>query len=79
VQRSRFYRSRLEVAPPLSQHVTLAGVSTKTMLEELDKWTEDILRKAADAFPDDVVAHLVERRGHPGPKIWRKRSVAGTT
>jgi nucleotide-binding universal stress UspA family protein len=59
----------ITVAPPLSLYVTLAGVSTKTMLEELDKWAADILRKAAAALPDDVVAHRVQRRGHPGPKI----------
>jgi hypothetical protein len=67
----------ITVAPPLSHYVTLAGVSTKTMFEELDKWAADILRKAAAALPDDVVAHRVQRRGHPGPKILEEAERGG--
>ena len=57
------------VAPPLSHYVTLAGVSRETMREELEKWADRILREAAAAIPDDVIAHRVQRSGHAGQKI----------
>jgi nucleotide-binding universal stress UspA family protein len=72
---ARAMNSRLTlitVAPPLSHYVTLAGVSAETMRKELDKWAEDILRKAAATVPDDVVVHRVQRSGHAGPEILRE-------
>lgn len=69
---ARAMNSRLTlitVAPPLSHYVTLAGVSRETMREELEKWADRILREAAAAIPDDVVAHRVQRSGHAGQKI----------
>ena len=59
----------ITVAPPLSHYVTLAGVSRETMREELEKWADRILREAAAAIPDDVVAHRVQRSGNAGQKI----------
>ncbi len=59
----------ITVAPPVSSYVTLAGVSSDTMQEELDKWAAHVLSDAAAAVPDDVIAHRVQRSGHPGPEI----------
>jgi len=59
----------MTVAPPTSTYVTLAGVGLDTMTEELDKWAKDVLDDAMRTIPDDVVAHTVQARGHPGPKI----------
>jgi nucleotide-binding universal stress UspA family protein len=59
----------ITVAPPLSHYVTLAGVSSETMRDELDKWAGRTLTEAAAAVPDDVTAHTVQRNGHPGPEI----------
>ena len=59
----------ITIAPPLSHYVTLAGVSRETMREELEKWADRILREAAAAIPDDVVAHRVQRSGNAGKKI----------
>ena len=67
----------ITVAPPASTYVTLAGVSVDTMTEELDKWAQDVLRKALLAIPDDVIAHTVEARGHPGPKILEELNRGG--
>jgi nucleotide-binding universal stress UspA family protein len=59
----------ITVAPPLSQYVTLAGVTSETMRAELDKWARRILTEAAAGVPADVIAHTVQRRGHAGPEI----------
>lgn len=59
----------ITVAPPLSHYVTLAGVSSETMRDELDKWAGRILAEAAVAVPDDLIAHTVQRSGHAGPEI----------
>ena len=59
----------ITVAPPVSSYVTLAGISSDTMLKELDKWAADTLAKAASVVPDNVTAHRVQRRGHAGPEI----------
>jgi nucleotide-binding universal stress UspA family protein len=59
----------LTVAPLASTYVTLAGISSKTMQEELDKWAERTLRDAAAAVPDDLIAHTVQGRGHAGPEV----------
>ena len=59
----------ITVAPPVSSYVTLAGMSTETMAEELDKWAADRLDDAARTVPEDVIAHKVQRRGHAGPEI----------
>jgi nucleotide-binding universal stress UspA family protein len=57
------------VAPPLSHFVTLAGVNSETMRDELDKWAGRTLDEAAAAVPDDVIAHRVQRSGQAGPEI----------
>jgi nucleotide-binding universal stress UspA family protein len=62
----------MTVAPPLSMYVTLAGVSTETMGEELDRWAQDILERAAAAVPDDVLAHKVQARGHAGAELLKE-------
>ena len=67
----------ITVAPPLSSYVTLAGVSTETMQEELDKWAEKILHEAAASVPDDVPAHRVQLSGHAGPKILEEAERGG--
>jgi nucleotide-binding universal stress UspA family protein len=59
----------ITVAPPLSHYVTLAGVISETMRAELDKWARRILTEAAAGVPEDVIAHMVQRRGHAGPEI----------
>ena len=59
----------ITVARPVSPYVTLAQVSSETMREELDRWAENVLREAAAAVPDDVIAHRVHRTGHAGPEI----------
>jgi nucleotide-binding universal stress UspA family protein len=59
----------ITVAPPLSHYVTLAGISSQTMREELDKWAGNILAEARAAVPDDVIVHTVQRTGHAGPEI----------
>jgi nucleotide-binding universal stress UspA family protein len=59
----------ITVAPPLSHYVTLAGVTSETMRGELDKWARRILTEAAAGVPEDVIAHMVQRRGHAGPEI----------
>jgi nucleotide-binding universal stress UspA family protein len=67
----------ITVAPPLSAHVTLAGVSRDTMLSELDTWAADILKGASATVPDDVIAHTVQRRGHAGRAIMRELERGG--
>jgi nucleotide-binding universal stress UspA family protein len=59
----------IAVAPPVSSYVTLGGVSSDIMREELEKWATSILAKAAAVVPDDVIAHTVQRAGDPGPEI----------
>jgi nucleotide-binding universal stress UspA family protein len=59
----------ITVAPPLSHYVTLAGVSSETMRDELDKWAGRILAEAAGVVPDDLIAHTIQRSGHAGPEI----------
>lgn len=67
----------ITVAPPTSTYVTLAGVSVDTMTEELDKWANDVLEEALRAIPDDVIAHTVQARGHPGPSIIEELNRGG--
>jgi len=62
----------ITVAPPLSAYVTLAGVNSETMLEELDRWAAEKLAEASAAVPDDVIAHTVQHRGHAGPEIIKE-------
>lgn len=69
---ARAMNSRLTlitVAPPLSHHVTRAGVSSDAMRRELDKWAENVLNEAAAAVPEDVIAHTIQRGGHAGREI----------
>jgi nucleotide-binding universal stress UspA family protein len=67
----------ITVAPPLSSYVTLAGVSSKTMQDELDKWAREILEGAVRSVPEDVMAHTVQRSGHAGPEILRELERGG--
>jgi nucleotide-binding universal stress UspA family protein len=67
----------ITVAPPPSSYVTLAGVSNETMQAELDKWAFDILDEAAQTLPDDIIAHTVQRSGHPGPEVVRELDRGG--
>ena len=62
----------ITVAPPLSHYVTLAGVSSDRMREELDRWADVILHQALAAVPDDVIAHTVRAAGQAGPEIVRE-------
>ena len=59
----------ITVAPPPSHYAATAGVSSETIREELDTWASRILGEAAADVPDDVIAHKVQRNGHPGPEI----------
>jgi len=59
----------LTVAPPVSQFLTLAGMTEETMGKELARWAENILREAAAAVPEDVIAHRLQRAGHVGQQI----------
>jgi nucleotide-binding universal stress UspA family protein len=59
----------ITVAPAASTYVALAGFSTQRMQDELDRWAERQLRDAQAAVPADVIAHVIRRRGHPGPEI----------
>ncbi len=67
----------ITVAPPTSTYVTLAGVGVDTMTEELDKWAKDVLDEALRTVPDDVIAHTVQARGHPGPRILEELQRGG--
>jgi nucleotide-binding universal stress UspA family protein len=55
----------------------LAGLSSKTMGAELDKWAEDVLDEAARLVPDDVIAHTVQGRGAAGPAILKELRRSG--
>src|SRR5512132_3855238 len=59
-------------APSPSSYVTLAGVNSKTMSAELDKWAEDVLDRGVRLVPDDVIAHTVQGRGDAGPGILKE-------
>jgi nucleotide-binding universal stress UspA family protein len=59
----------ITVAPPPSNYVTRAGVSSEGMQAELESWARGILEEAARTVPDDVLAHTVQRSGRPGPEI----------
>jgi nucleotide-binding universal stress UspA family protein len=67
----------MTVAPPLASYVTFAGVSRETMLAELGNWAAGILDEAVRSVPDDVVAHTVQRSGHPGPEVVRELERGG--
>jgi nucleotide-binding universal stress UspA family protein len=67
----------ITVAPPVSTYVTLGGVSVDTMAAELDKWAKNVLDAALRAVPDDVTAHTVQGRGHPGPEIVKELNRGG--
>lgn len=59
----------ITVAPPLSNYVTLGGVSTERMHAELEEWARNKLDEAVREVPDDVLVHTVQRSGHAGPEI----------
>jgi nucleotide-binding universal stress UspA family protein len=62
----------IAVAPPVSSYVTLGGVGVDTMVAELDKWAEALLAEALRHVADDVNAHAIQGRGHPGPEIIKE-------
>jgi nucleotide-binding universal stress UspA family protein len=59
----------ITVAPPLSNYVTLAGLSRETVHAELENWARQTLDEALRSVPDEVLAHAVQLSGHAGPKI----------
>jgi len=67
----------ITVAPPVSTYVTLGGVSVDTMTAELDKWAKEVLDAALETIPDDVIAHTIQARGHPGPRILEELNRGG--
>jgi nucleotide-binding universal stress UspA family protein len=67
----------MTVAPPVSTYVTLGGMSVDTMAAELDKWASGVLDSAMRTVPDDVIAHTVQGRGHPGPEIVKELNRGG--
>jgi nucleotide-binding universal stress UspA family protein len=62
----------MTVAPPGSSYVTLAGVTLETMRKELDKWAQGQLADALRTVPEELNAHTVQGRGHPGPEIVKE-------
>jgi nucleotide-binding universal stress UspA family protein len=63
----------MTVAPPVSSYVPLARMSSpEAMAAELDKWAADVLDKAAQTVPEDVIAHTVRGSGHAGPEILKE-------
>jgi len=67
----------ITVAPPVSMYVTLGGVAVDTMTTELDNWAKTVLDEAMRTLPDDVTAHTVQGRGHPGPEIVKELKRGG--
>ena len=59
----------ITVAPPVSAYVTLAGVSNDKMQAELDRWAGEMLAKADERVPADVIAHTTQHAGDAGPEI----------
>jgi nucleotide-binding universal stress UspA family protein len=59
----------ITVAPPVSGYVTLAGVSNEKMHAELDRWAQEMLAKAEERVPADVIAHTIQKSGDAGPEI----------
>ena len=62
----------ITVSPPVSSYVTLAGISGETMHRELERWASDLLAKAHESIPDDVLAHTIQRSGDAGPEIVKE-------
>ena len=62
----------ITVAPPASSFLTLAGMSLETMREELDRWAQRQLAEGARSVPEEVNAHAVHGRGHPGPEFVKE-------
>jgi nucleotide-binding universal stress UspA family protein len=42
------------------------------MREELDKWAKEQLAEAVLSVPEELHAHTVQGRGHPGPEIVKE-------
>lgn len=69
---ARCQNSRLTliaVAPPVTHLASFAGTTSEALHHQLDSWAAQILRAARASLPDDVSAHTVQRRGHPGEEI----------
>ena len=62
----------ITVAPPVSGYVTLAGLSNEKMRTQLDRWAEELLSKAVERVPEDVIAHTVQKAGEAGPEIVKE-------
>ena len=62
----------ITVAPPLSNYVTLGGVTPEAMQAELDEWAGHVLDEATSGIPEDVIAHRVQAAGRAGPEIVKE-------
>src|SRR5476651_1194568 len=62
----------ITVAPPVSGYVTLAGVSKEKMHAELDRWAGELLARAAERIPEDVIAHTIQQADEAGPEIVKE-------
>jgi nucleotide-binding universal stress UspA family protein len=57
------------VAPPVARFAALGGVSTDGVRAELDEWASRTVRDAAEAAPDGVIVHTVQRRGKVATEV----------
>lgn len=62
----------IAVAPPAAAYVALAGLSAEQLNDELERWAKRVLDEARATVPEDVIAHTVQRSGHPGPEICKE-------
>lgn len=62
----------MSVAPPVSSYVTLAGVSSERMADEVAKWADRTVAAAAASLPEDVTVHTLRREGHAGEAIVKE-------
>jgi nucleotide-binding universal stress UspA family protein len=59
----------ITVTPAVTQFAAFAGTTPEALTAQVDEWAARILRDARASLPDDVAAHSVQRRGHPGEEI----------
>lgn len=59
----------ITVVPVASSYATVAGVSTRTIQAELDKWAAKTLDEARRLEPDEIAAHTVQGTGRAGPGV----------
>jgi nucleotide-binding universal stress UspA family protein len=60
------------VAPPVSNLITLTGISSELLSEQVDRWAARILKAARESLPPDVIAHTIAGYGHPGEELVRE-------